>query len=165
MDASKRELLGFVRKVFRIRASNPVFRRRKYFAGDPVSDKGLKDVHWLRPDGRDMQTADWHQSRARVLGMLIHGDASDEVDERGRPNRGKTLLLLFNSSNRARQFVLPELPERGRWHEIVNTAQPTHRVPRGATINLPPHSLVLLSHDEPGEEPRSHGSEAPKSRG
>ena len=148
MTQEKRELLGFFRKVFRIRAKNPVFRRRRFFAGDPVTDEGLKDVHWLRPDGHEMTTADWQQTKNRVLGMLIHGQASDEVDERGRPNQGQTLLLLLNASARARQFALPVLPEAGRWQEIVNTAQPTHRVPRGSTLQLPPHTLVLLSHGE-----------------
>jgi hypothetical protein len=79
--------------------------------------------------------------------MLIHGDASDEVDERGRSNRGRTLLLLSNSGNRARHFALPALPEKGHWHELVNTAQPTQRVPRGASIHVAPHSLVLLEHE------------------
>ncbi|MBI3201330.1 MAG: glycogen debranching protein GlgX [Myxococcales bacterium] len=148
MTPEKRELLGFFRKVFRLRAKNPVFRRRRFFAGDPVTDEGIKDVHWLRPDGSEMTTADWQQTKNRVLGMLIHGQASDEVDERGRPNQGQTLLLLLNASARARQFALPALPEVGRWQEVVNTAQPTHRVPRGSTLQLPPHSLVLLSHGE-----------------
>ncbi len=148
MDDAKRDLLGFVRKVFRIAATNPVFRRRKYFAGDPVTDTGVKDVQWVRPDGREMTVDDWQQARNRVLGMLIHGQASDEVDERGRPNRGQTLLMLMNASNRARNFVLPALPESGHWSEIVNTAQPTHRVPRGASIHVAPHSLVLLCFDD-----------------
>jgi isoamylase len=148
LDAAARELLGFARKVFRIRATNPVFRRRRYFAGDPVTDRGVKDVNWLKPDGKEMGVDDWHQTRNHVLGMLIHGQASDEVDERGRPNRGQTLLMLLNSGGRARQFVLPALAESGRWTEIVNTAQPTHRVPRGSTINVPPYSLVLLCHGE-----------------
>ncbi|MFO0567814.1 MAG: glycogen debranching protein GlgX [Polyangiaceae bacterium] len=147
MTPEKRELLGFARKVLRIRASNPVFRRRKFFAGDPVTDTGIKDVLWLRSDGREMTSSDWQDPKNRVLGMLIHGRASDELDERGRPNRGTTLLLLLNASSRARQFALPTVLERGRWTELVNTVQPTHRVPRGASIQLPPHAVVLLSHD------------------
>jgi glycogen operon protein len=151
LDEAERELLQFVKRVFRIRATNPVFRRRKYFAGDPVTDTGVKDVHWLRPDGRDATIEDWHEPRNRVLGMLIHGQASDEVDERGRPNRGQTLLCLMNASNRARSFALPELHEPGQWYEIVNTAQPVEHVERGASIHVPPHALVLLSHH--GAEP------------
>ena len=141
-------LLDFVRKVFGLRAANPVFRRRRFFAGDQVTSSGIKDVQWLRPDGREMATEDWHLAKNRVLGMLVPGRASDELDERGRPNIGQTLLLLLNASTRARQFALPVVPGSGKWTEVVNTAQPANRVPRGSTIQLPSHSVVLLGRDD-----------------
>ncbi len=147
LDDNQRELLEFAKRVFRVLRSNPVFRRRRFFAGNPVTDRGVKDVQWMRPDGREMTDDDWRSPKNRMLGMLIHGRASDDVDERGRPNMGQTLLLLLNSSNRARQFRLPDLPERGYWHELVNTAQSTHRVPKGTMLNVAPHSLVLLCYE------------------
>ncbi len=147
LDDHAREMLEFVQRVFKVSRSNPVFRRRRFFAGNPTTDRGLKDVQWVRPDGREMTDEDWRNPKNRVLGMLIHGAASDDVDERGRPNMGQTLLLLLNSSNRARQFRLPDVPERGYWHELVNTAQPTHRIPKGTTLNVAPHSLVLLCYE------------------
>jgi glycogen operon protein len=139
--------LSFCRQVLRICQSNPVFRRRRYFAGDPVADEGFKDVSWLRSDGREMTLDDWRNPHNRVLSMLIHGEASDELDERGRPNRGQTLFLILNASNRAQHFALPKMRRRGQWHEVVNTAQPTHRVPKGTGINVAPHSLVLLCYE------------------
>ncbi|HEY6725893.1 MAG TPA: hypothetical protein VI197_17790, partial [Polyangiaceae bacterium] len=108
---------------------------------------GVKDVSWLRPDGQEMADQDWSDMRNKVLAMMIHGNASDDVDERGRPNLGKTLLLLLNSSHRARHFQLPDVRERGFWHEIVNTAQSTHRIPKGNALNVAPHSLVLLCYE------------------
>jgi len=146
LDDRRRELLEFTREVFRIQRMNPVFRRRRYFAGDPVESGGIKDVQWLRTNGTEMTMDDWNQSKNRVLGMLIHGDASDEIDERGRPNLGQTLLLVLNASNRARHFALPELPESGFWQEIVNTAHAGRRPPKGKGINVAPHSLVLLCY-------------------
>ncbi len=147
LDAHHRDLLAFTRSVFQISRENPVFRRRRFFAGDPVNDKGVKDVQWLRPDGREMTMEDWSSPQNRALGMLIHGDASDEVDERGRPNKGQTLFMIMNAGNRARHFRLPDMPERGTWRELVNTAQPPKRQPRTTTANVPPHGLVLLEHE------------------
>ncbi len=152
LDSRAREVLLFTQEVFRLRANHPVFRRRKYFAGDPVTDTGAKDVHWLRHDGSEMTHADWHDDKHGVFGMLIHGDASDEVDERGRPNRGRTLLLWLNAETRSRTVVLPEVPEAGPWVEIVNTADFTGPAPRGRELGVAPHSLILLSHGDPSLE-------------
>jgi len=143
----EQELLEFVKKVFTISRSNPVFRRRRFFAGDPVTDTGDKDIQWMRPDGKEMTVDDWRDPKNRMLGMLIHGNASDDVDERGRRSNGQTLLLFMNAGNRARVCKLPELRARGYWHELINTAQATHRIPKGTTLNVAPHSLVLLSYE------------------
>src|SRR5690606_38787081 len=58
LDDNQRELLEFARRVFRVLRSNPVFRRRRFFAGNPVTDRGVKDVQWMRPDGREMTDDD-----------------------------------------------------------------------------------------------------------
>jgi glycogen operon protein len=148
LGPDQREFLDFVRQVFAIRHGNPVFRRRRFFSGD-VKDAGVKDVSWLRRDGAEMTEADWKDQEQRVLGMLIHGQASDEVDERGRPNRGETLLLLLNGGTRSRFFHLPALPVPGTWHERINTARPPQRGIKRGGVNLAAHSLILLEYEVP----------------
>jgi glycogen operon protein len=143
----ERKLLDFTTRVLAIRRENPVFRRRRFFAGDPIGPAGVKDVTWLRPDGKELAVEDWQDPRNRVLGMWIHGDASDELDERGRPNRGRTLLLLLNAGARSRLFLLPAPPGIGTWRELVNTAHAVPRPVRKAGVNLVAHSLVLLEFE------------------
>jgi len=45
---------------------------------------------------------------------------------------------------------MPPVPGQGsvggHWQEVINTAQQTHRVPKGGGINVAPHSLVLLCY-------------------
>jgi glycogen operon protein len=142
-----RSLLEFTRRVFELRRSNPVFRRRRFFAGDPVARTGAKDVTWLRPGGGEMSAADWADPKNRVLGMLIHGEASDELDERGRPNRGDTLLLLLNGGGRSRAFQLPTIKGAGAWCEVVNTSRPGTRRHSEGRLNLVAHSLILLCYE------------------
>jgi glycogen operon protein len=143
----ERKLLDFTARVLALRREHPAFRRRRFFAGDPARGEGVKDVTWLRPDGKPMTVEDWHDPRSRVLGMWIHGDALDELDERGRPSRGPTLLLLLNAGARSRLFLLPALPEIGTWRELVNTAQATRRPVRRPGVNLVAHSLILLEFE------------------
>jgi isoamylase len=143
MDAAGRELLGFTRRLLRIFDDNPVFRRRGFFTGRPVRSGEIKDVTWLHPDGREMTDADWAEADGRVLGMLIDGQATDEVDERGRPVSGRTVLLLFNGGDPPRRFVIPPLEQPGVWQEVVNTARDGRRTLTREAINLVGHSFVL----------------------
>ena len=41
-----------------------------------------------------MTDDDWRNANNHALGMLIYGDATDETDDRGRPIKGETLLLV-----------------------------------------------------------------------
>ncbi len=136
-DRRGEELLAFARQVFAVRQANPVLRRRSFFEGG-------KDVTWLRPDGAPMAADDWQDAERRCLGMLVHGAASEERDDRGRPVQGASLLLLLNGGDGVCTFRLPD----GAWREEVHTAHPGRRLrPRGA-CELPAHSLALLRLEE-----------------
>jgi glycogen operon protein len=143
------ELLEFARRVFAIRHANPVLRRRHFFQGGRTHANGLKEVTWLRADGTEFTDADWHQRGSHVLGMLINGAATDETDDRGRPVRGDTLLLMLNGGPRDVAFALPSVPDDGTWFCLVDTSvdsvtrpQPVEEAP----VTLAAHSLVLLRH-------------------
>ncbi|MCA1833167.1 MAG: glycogen debranching protein GlgX [Actinomycetota bacterium] len=148
LDPEDRELLEFTRQLLQVFRSNPVLRRRSFFTGRPVAGERLKDITWIRADGAEFTDADWADPANHVLGMLISGQATDEVNERGRPVFGDTLLLLLNGGTRSRRFVLPQLEESGIWHEALNTARPGSRPIRQEAINLVAHSLILLRHAE-----------------
>jgi glycogen operon protein len=81
--------------------------------------------------------------------MLINGAATDETDDRGRPVRGDTLLLLLNGGDADTSFALPEVPEAGAWYMLVRTTEAEgnggHAVPDGP-VPLPAHSVALLRH-------------------
>jgi isoamylase len=142
LDERRQELLEFARQVFAIRHANPVLRRRHFFRGTPVAS-GSKDVMWLRGDGHEMAQADWQDPQRRVLGMLIQGESSDETDDRGRPIRGDTLLLVVNAGEEDTQFVLPRMEGRGIWVELINTAHPRTPQPVEDAVRLEAHSMTL----------------------
>jgi len=143
LSTAERSLLEYTRLLIRLRNENPVLRRRSFFTGRPIDARGTKDVTWLRRDGQEMSDEDWADEDRHVLGMLIHGRATDEVDQRGRPVSGDTVLLLMNGGDRPRLFQLPAVGE-GRWHEELNTARAGARVVRKPGVNLAAHSLIFL---------------------
>jgi glycogen operon protein len=147
LDARARKLLEFTRRVFGIRVANSVLRRRTFFRGHHITPAGVKDLAWLRSNGEEMTDADWVHHRSHVIGMLIHGRATDERDDRGRLAVGETILILLNGGGRSRRFAMPAIAEPGRWIEELNTARPGTRAIKTGAVNLVAHSLILLRYE------------------
>ncbi|MGH7621245.1 MAG: glycogen debranching protein GlgX, partial [Gemmatimonadaceae bacterium] len=121
-------------------------RRRYFFRGTPVA-AGVKDVVWLHPNGHEMTDAEWHDTNSHTLGMLIRGEAADEIDERGRPITGDTLLLIVNNREGDQSFMLPHLEIPGQWILIVDTERPTITDEPVDELTLVASSLVLLRYE------------------
>ncbi len=104
-------------------SSQPALRRRKYFQGRSIRG-GVKDVAWLAPDGREMDDEAWNADFVRSLGMLLSGNAIEEVDERGEPIVGDTLLVLLNAHSDEVPFTLPALDADQQWLRVFDTFDP-----------------------------------------
>jgi isoamylase len=143
LGPAEQELIAFTRQVLRIRADNPVLRRRTFFRHADLDAGRGRDLTWLSGEGHPMTDDDWGNPHNHVLGMLIRGRATDELDDRGRTFVGDTILLLLNGGSRSRSVTLPRMTQRGQWIELATTAPHGTRAPRGA-VTLAAHSLLLL---------------------
>jgi glycogen operon protein len=117
----KKRLLEFTRQLIHLRLSQPVLRRRKYFQGRSI--RGGKDVAWLAPDGREMTDEAWGADFIRSLGMLLAGTGIEEVDEKGEPIFGDTLLILLNAHDGRVAFTLPDLAPQHHWQRVFDTIE------------------------------------------
>ncbi|MBU0503739.1 MAG: glycogen debranching protein GlgX [Candidatus Omnitrophota bacterium] len=118
---SKKQLFRFTQKLVRLRREQPVFRRRKFFQGRLIRGSGVKDITWFDVKGREMTDEAWDASSAMSLGVLLAGDAIQEVDERGERIVGDTLLLLMNASSEDAFFILPACRIGLRWELVLDT--------------------------------------------
>ena len=148
LDDWRRNLLAFTRKCFNLRHTHAVLRRRHFFRGEPITKGGSKDLCWIRPDGEEMTDQNWGDPNNRALGMLIYGEATDETDDRGRPIKGETLLLLVNGGDERIKYTLPSIDGGGIWAEMIDTSQSDLEVIARGSVDLKPHSLVLLRYGE-----------------
>ena len=165
LTEEQKKLNAFVRKLLALRQAHPVLRRRHFFRGAPVAGSDQKDVTWIRPDGKEFTDIDWRNPEARVLGMLIDGAATDEVDERGHAVSGDTLLLVLNAGDTPVSFTLPTLPGEGKiWVTMVDTARDEVAVVNGGALDVEAHALMLARYgsdrrvpalEEPRREPLS----------
>ncbi len=138
LDEEQARFLKFVREVVAFRKAHPNFRRRTFLRG---LDAGrCRDVTWVHPSGREMTPEDWQEPGLLALGMVLCGHAFFEHDERGRPVRDDSFLLLFNSG-RAVRFVLPPAPAAWAWELVWSTTEPPRR-----PVRLPPGSSWMAPH-------------------
>ena len=150
LDRRDHELLAFTRQLISLRREHSVLRRRQFFQGRHIRGSEVKDLAWFRPDGKEMTDEDWNQGYVRSLGLRLAGDAIEEMDEKGRPILGDTLLVLLNAHHEPVPFTLPAHKRSIRWQRILDTAAPKQdkkpcALLRGGTpYNLRARSLAIL---------------------
>jgi glycogen operon protein len=66
----------------------------------------------------------WNAPSVRSIGVLMIGNALEEVDERGRQVRGDTLLILLNAHPDAVPFALPTITDGTVWVRTIDTIAP-----------------------------------------
>jgi glycogen operon protein len=105
----------------------------------------IKDITWLRPDGKEMGEIDWHTDFVRAVEILLDGKDLREVDERGRPVSDSLFLILLNAHHAAIPFRLPALPSSGNWHTRLDTVK-GWLTPSGPSPDVhPPGAEYLLA--------------------
>ena len=119
-------LVEFTRKVTKLRAAHPVFRRRRFLDGATLRDSGstLPDVEWFVPGGELMTDEDWEAGYAKSFGVFLNGLAIAEPDARGEQVLDDSFLLLFNGHHEPLPFTLPPARFGEAWETVLDTAVP-----------------------------------------
>jgi isoamylase len=115
-------LVALVHQLIELRREHPVFRRRNFFQGRAIKGVGIKDILWLRPDGREMTDEQWNQENARTLGVFLSGSSVDEVDERGQALTDENFLVILNAHHEQLPFTLPTVSSGMAWTTLIDTA-------------------------------------------
>jgi glycogen operon protein len=147
-DGAAARRLAFTQALIRLRRDNPVFRRRSFLEGRRLHS-GTHDLFWVRPDGKEMTETEWTNAFGRCLGLVLRGDAMEEVDERGAPVSGDTFLVLLNAQPETVPFVLPVHGSDSGWVPVLDThsgetAHHERERPAGEPYDLRGRSLAVL---------------------
>jgi isoamylase len=151
-DEDDAKLLDYLRKLIRLRAEHPVFRRRRFFRGQAIRGgrQRLGDIAWLTLVGEEMTDHDWDAGFAKSLTVFLNGRAISEPDRRGERIVDDSFLLLFNASEQDLAFTIPPRRYGQRWSRALDTATPTAEfedespVKPGDVITVINHSMQLL---------------------
>ncbi|MFW6114106.1 MAG: glycogen debranching protein GlgX, partial [bacterium] len=136
-------LLRFVQTLIHFRRAQATVRRKQFLTGQTNSHNGLPDVAWFGTDGGDVN---WNGPLALIC-LLSAPETTSEPSERGRD-----ILLLFNSTPDPRDFHFPAVSRGKKWRLFIDTASPPPRdiypnmdgpaPPDGKTVRLTYRSLA-----------------------
>jgi len=117
-------LLEFVARVATLRREHPVFRRRRFFQGQPVKRSALDDIAWFTPSGEEMSGDDWDTASVRSVAMFLNGNGIPDHDARGARVTDDSFLVLFNGHSETLDFTVPEAEYAATWEVCLDTAAP-----------------------------------------
>lgn len=145
----QQDFFEFCCQVLEVWRKNPVFQRRHFFQGQTLRGAQQKDIHWLSPDGKEMTDEDWHAQTARSLGVLLNGVMTDEIDSRGQPIVGDSMLLMLNAWHGDVEFTLPSMTDQGVWCLELDTAHADKEMLFHAneSLTITGRSLVVMRYD------------------
>jgi glycogen operon protein len=154
LSKEQQQFLDFVRMVTSIWRQQPVFQRRKFFLGRKIRGSDIKDISWFDPSGQEMSDEAWEAGFVRCLGVRLAGDLIGDVDERGEPVVGETLLVLLNAHHEPIPFTLPATKIEHHWECLYDTASEKAdplAYPGGQKYALQGRSLAVLRTRVPEE--------------
>jgi len=143
-------LTEFAATVSKLRREHPVFRRRRFFQGDPTrgSESELGDIAWFTPAGEHMSGDDWQSGYARSVTVFLNGEAIAEPDKRGSAIKDDSFLLLFHAHSEDQAFTIPAEAYGERWEVVLDTAAPLiddrPSVKAGEAVSVEARSILVL---------------------
>ncbi len=133
-----RDLHRFVRLLIAIRKNHPVFTRGEFYTGRDNNRNLRNDIDWFDCSGSRM---DWSRTDT-CLAVYIDGQEAALVGER----QDDDFYLMFNPSQKKRDFTVPDPPRGLRWARVIDTAAPSPRDVRevGSEVPLPDDQPVTV---------------------
>jgi glycogen operon protein len=141
----------FVQRLVRLRKEYPILHRNRFLAGKWSEELGLKDATWVNPSGKEMESHEWSDARARCIGVILDGRAQIS----GIPKKGGdvTLLLIVNAHHDCAKFRMSKSAGGQGWLEVLNTEcmdadkrSKDIRCKFGEIHEVPGRSLILQTY-------------------
>jgi isoamylase len=146
------ELHAFVRRLIELRASHPIFRRRRWFEGQPIHGADVHDMGWYTPEGTEMTDEDWAVGYARSLAVFVNGEAITAPGPHGEQVIDDSFFMLFNAHAAPINFVIPTGLGGTEWIVELDTSTDSDRGTELSTNDkweIAPWAVVLLRRCEP----------------
>jgi isoamylase len=138
-------LLAFAQGLIQFRHRHAVFRRRRWFQGQPIRGSEVSDIGWFTPGGEEMSEEHWGQGFAKSLGVFLNGQGIPTRDSRGERVVDESFYVLFNAHTEPIDFLLPDNTWGRRWTVVLDTTD--GRPPDDSRMDRVHDSLETLRVD------------------
>lgn len=125
LSEEKKEFLAFFKKAMHFWREQPALKRKHFFYGRKIRGSDIKDITWLNAAGGEMSDQDWTAGFIRCFGVRLAGNMLNEMNERGEPVTGDTLLILMNAHHEDINFMLPDQESESSWELLLDTSKPS----------------------------------------
>jgi glycogen operon protein len=145
-------LLEFTRRMIAFRKQHPVFRRSRWFQGQPIYGSDVHDIGWFTPGGAEMSEEDWNTGFVKSIGVFLNGEGIVAPDMRGERIIDDSFYILFNSHHESLSFTLPTREWGRDWVKVLDTSpalfEESERIYRaGLDVQVQSRSLVVLRRE------------------
>jgi glycogen operon protein len=124
---------------------HPVFRRRSFFHGQPVTPDGVKDAAWFGPSGAEMTEHEFRAAGTHTIAMYLSGLGISEPGPQGEPIEDESFLLVLHAGTARCSFTLPSRPWASSYLvELRTDAAGPATIVAGEVLDLAPRSVAVL---------------------
>lgn len=149
-EEADQKLLQFTRDVIKLNREHPIFCRRRWFQGLPVTGVGIEDIAWFLPNGSEMTEKHWNNSYAKSLGVFLNGRGIRSLGPTGEQIIDDSFYIMFNAHYEALEYSLPHQDYGKDWIKILDTNKSflleEAGFKAGELITVGPRSIVLMQH-------------------
>lgn len=142
------ELLRFSQQLIHLRKNHPVFRRRRWFQGQPIRGIGVEDIAWFLPAGTEMTEENWNHDYAKSLAVYLNGKGIRTLGPKGEHVIDDNFYVIFNAHYEELTFTLPPDKYGTQWIKILDTnksfIEEDGIYKAGETIQIEGRTVVLL---------------------
>lgn len=134
ISAAQKQMIGFVRRLIRLRHKLKIFDRSRFFTGKVVDTCGNKDLAWYTETGKEFSESDWHDANRRTLSYLVK-------------NGKEFVLAIFNADYQKKEWKLPTVGEKKSWSLLLDTSETfadKDKLCAGKTVLVPAWSVLLI---------------------
>ncbi|RVU00786.1 glycogen debranching enzyme GlgX [Mucilaginibacter limnophilus] len=149
------DLLKFTQSLIQFRKDHPVFKRRRWFQGQPVTGRGLEDIGWFLPEGTEMSEDNWSHDFAKSLAVYLNGRGIHSVGPEGEQIIDDDFYVIFNAFHESLNYKLPPKKYGTKWKKVLDTSEAeaqSNTYEAEEVVCVQGRSVVLLQHKRNDEK-------------